>query len=899
MQVDSSETRPGSTPPAPSDFGRFAPGTLLADRYRIVALVGQGGMGEVYRAEDLRLGQTVALKFLPAALEQDLGARERLLAEVRNARTVSHPNVCRVYDVGEVSSPSARPAGSPAGGAGRARAFLTMEYIDGEDLASLLRRIGRVPAPKALEIARQLCAGLAAAHDKGVLHRDLKPANIMIDGRGRARITDFGLAVEAVSSDAGGRAPAQQSVSDFAGTIAYMAPERFLGKPATIQSDLYALGLILYEAYTGKPAVLPAGVAPRGPTVGDWQRAHTDRTPSTPSSHVSEIEPAVERAILRCLEKDPAKRPASAAQVAAALPGGDPLAAAIAAGETPSPELVAASGEEGTMTRTRAWLSLAVVVVALALVVPLLGSLELVNLVSWDQTPAELCSEARKILRDVGYRSTPADSTWRVDHSMEYLAYLGRLQPASRRFTDPATAVGGPLLFWYRQSPAPLRAGGIYGAVGPNDPPRLDPEDASLTFHPSGRLVRLTVVPPVFSDAPAGGDAEGWPDRLFQAARLDRKQFQPVAPRWTPPVFVDSRVAWEGPQSGALVRVEAAASGGRPVFFRVISPWEGTSEGRLAKATTASAALIAFVCLLTVGMLVVLALLARRNVRLGRGDRKGALRLALCVFVMEFAFCLLYRHWTFQPLVVVITFFLGQGIPFFAAGSTWLYYLGLEPYVRRRWPHLLVASTRLLDGRWRDPLVGRSLFAGIAAGLAVHVLSALSLGVGVLLNLRDVIPFYAVDSLNVLGWFLAEPAAPNVAPALAMMPITILLIARLALGRDRAAWVALAVLMFVLELFALFLISPIWYPSLPAFILPAAFFTTVIVFTLWKSGVLASAVMFFVAGALDCTPLTTDFSRWYAWRTVVVVGIVLGLALWGFRNVLGRQPAFATSALDE
>src|SRR5215471_5740912 len=155
--------------------GRFLPGTTLAQRYRIVALLGKGGMGEVYRADDLTLGQPVALKFLPEAAARDEDARARFRNEVRTARRVSHPDVCRVYDVGEVNG----------------QTFLSMEYVDGEDLASLLRRIGRLPADKALEISRQLCAGLAAAHREGVLHRDLKPANVMLDGRGRAVMTDF------------------------------------------------------------------------------------------------------------------------------------------------------------------------------------------------------------------------------------------------------------------------------------------------------------------------------------------------------------------------------------------------------------------------------------------------------------------------------------------------------------------------------------------------------------------------------------------------------------------------------------------------------------------------------------------------------------------------------------
>ena len=147
------------------DEGRFLPGTLIAGRYRTIGLLGRGGMGEVYRATDLTLAQSVALKFLP----EDAALNERLLErfhnEVRIARQVSHPNVCRVYDIGEAE-------GLP---------FISMEYVDGEDLASLLRSIGRLPADKALEIARKVCAGVAAAHERGIIHRDLKPQNIMLN----------------------------------------------------------------------------------------------------------------------------------------------------------------------------------------------------------------------------------------------------------------------------------------------------------------------------------------------------------------------------------------------------------------------------------------------------------------------------------------------------------------------------------------------------------------------------------------------------------------------------------------------------------------------------------------------------------------------------------------------
>src|SRR5712692_7186192 len=166
-----------------AEEGRFPAGTVLAGRYRVMGLLGQGGMGEVYRAQDQILNQSVALKFLSRA-HMDEAALARFRNEVRIARQVSHPNVCRVYDIGVIEG----------------QHFLSMEYLDGEDLASLLRRIGRLPQDKAIEFTRKICAGLSAAHERGVLHRDMKPSNIMIDGRGQVRITDFGL---------GGLAPPQ------------------------------------------------------------------------------------------------------------------------------------------------------------------------------------------------------------------------------------------------------------------------------------------------------------------------------------------------------------------------------------------------------------------------------------------------------------------------------------------------------------------------------------------------------------------------------------------------------------------------------------------------------------------------------------------------------------------
>ncbi|HKB13651.1 MAG TPA: serine/threonine-protein kinase, partial [Vicinamibacterales bacterium] len=299
LTIEPSMVRTAAPTPAPTT-SRFAPGSIIAARYRLVALLGRGGMGEVYRADDLTLDQPVALKFLPEGVAADPLRLAQFHNELRVARQVSHKNVCRLYDLGDADG----------------RRFLTMEYVDGEDLAALLRRIGRFPQDKAIDVARQLCAGIAAAHERGVIHRDLKPANVMIDGDGNVRITDFGIATAA--SDVG---------AEIAGTPQYMAPELLAGKPASIKSDVYALGLILFEIFTGRRAF-------EAKTLGELKQLHDTGALTTPSAIVRDLDPAVERIILRCLARDPDQRPASALTVAVALPGGDPLAAALAAGET-------------------------------------------------------------------------------------------------------------------------------------------------------------------------------------------------------------------------------------------------------------------------------------------------------------------------------------------------------------------------------------------------------------------------------------------------------------------------------------------------------------------------------------------------------------------------------------
>jgi tetratricopeptide (TPR) repeat protein/predicted Ser/Thr protein kinase len=261
----------------------FKAGDVFAGRYRMIARIGRGGMGDVWRADDLVLEAPVALKIIHSTGPD---GRARILNEVRLARQVTHPAVCRVFDVGE----------------GAGQVFLSMELVQGEDLATLLKRAGRLPSRDVVEIARQLCAGLAAAHAQGVLHRDLKPANVLVSHDGHVRITDFGIA----TTDGG---PSEKAV----GSLWYMAPEQLdPGASLSERTDLYALGLVLYELVVGEHP---------------WRQPGKGAAAPRPSTLVPDVDPQLERVIMRAIAADPRDRPASADDMAASLPGGSTGAA--------------------------------------------------------------------------------------------------------------------------------------------------------------------------------------------------------------------------------------------------------------------------------------------------------------------------------------------------------------------------------------------------------------------------------------------------------------------------------------------------------------------------------------------------------------------------------------------
>jgi serine/threonine protein kinase len=832
----------------------------VAGRYRIIALLGKGGMGEVYRADDLTLGQGVAMKFLPDEAASDEALLERFRGEVRIARRVSHPNVCRVYDVGEVEG----------------QTFFTMEYVDGEDLSSLLRRIGRLPSDKAVEIARQLCAGLAAAHAKGVLHRDLKPANIMLDGRGQVVITDFGLA---------GVADQIRGAEIRSGTPAYMSPEQIAGTEVTMRSDIYALGLVLYEVFTGKRAF------------AEMKPGHADRTPSRPSSVVKDLDPIVEKVILRCLETEPSSRPANALAVAAALPGGDPLAAALAAGETPSPQMVAAAGESAGLRPRVAMICLAAVLLGLAFAVYMSVHYSALEKMGLELTPEILTHKSHEMIARLGYPGRPADSAYSLSYDGDFQDYVEK-NDKPPRWDTVLTARPSLLQYWYRQSPDDLVTSDFRdqlltpGIVSRSDPPPVLSGMISLELDAQGRLTYFQAIPAQKEEekkesAPAAVAVVAAPfdwNILLNEAGLDPAKLQPAQPLWTSLAASDTRMAWTGSWPGTTrpLRVEAAAFQGKPVFFSLIGSWTKPDRMLSTEKKTVGQRMSTIVGLvLLFALLVGSALLARRNYRQGRGDREGALRLALVMFVLEIGLFLCRAH--FSSTGTIFHSILAISTALFISGVTWMLYMAVEPWVRRHWPQTIISWSRLLSGSLRDPLVGRDILFGMILGVVwiltfqIRSIPMMRLGASPYVFSTE----FLMGGREALGTWLREwpqSIQTTLVFFFVLFGLKVLL---------RKEWIAGIVLVAIFAV-PRGLSSTYMAVEIPAQILVYAIAVVIVL----RFGFVPLACAVFTVNLLGNVPFSADLSTWYMPTSILALLSVVALAGWGFYTSLGGEPVW-------
>jgi predicted Ser/Thr protein kinase len=828
---------------AAEDEGRFVPGTLLGGRYRIIGLLGRGGMGEVYRATDLTLGQSVALKFLPEEASRNQRLLERFHGEVRVARLVSHPNVCRVYDIGEIE-------GMP---------FISMEYVDGEDLASLLLRIGRLPADKAVETARKLCAGLAAAHDRGVIHRDLKPQNIMMNKRGEVVIMDFGLA--AISDQLTG-AEARN------GTPAYMAPEQLKGAGVTARSDLYSLGLVLYELFTGKR---PYDAKNLQQLIDLQESAHL----TSMTSIASDIDPAVEKVIRRCLDPDAARRPASALAVMAALPGGDPLAAALAAGETPSPEMVAAAGTLEGMARKYSVPCLVFVLLCLVAAIPMRQARTAMMQAPLDQSPEVLAHRARQIAASFGYEERPADSEIWLEPRDQWIVYLRYMpQPhawAAWMAADPAVRA------IYRESRSALVAKPD-SVVTIANPPQTQPGMATLTLDGNGRLLQFSAVPAQREAALAEPVTA---DTVFRAAGLDLKSFTEDAPSFRPDAAFDQWHAWKGPHPkvpNTELHLEIASWKGRIVQAQVFYPWTRAADAAEDHPTTLGRLreLAILAAMLGGGLLVLL--LARRNWKLQRADRQGAWRVAAARFLLAAFAWLGIMHPTSESWFDSTLGAAGDWLA--SAVMLWVVYLALEPMLRARWPHSIVTWNRVLAGRWLDAQVGSDLLIGAVAGSFIWIAFKLLQMRGGEPSFMDLSLGYALGTRHWLGMHAHTLGTALRAGLTIFLAISGL---RMLLRHSIPAGLVAALLFTMSE--SDVVSSANWVVNTAIFVVVYA----ILIYVLLRCGLVAAIMTLFFVNSYNGLILGTDWKAWYAPSGFATLLLMAGIALFAFWRSLGTR----------
>lgn len=843
-------------------------GQVLDGRYKIYSFLGQGAQGEVYRADDMHLGKFVALKVLNGSVGAD---RLRLQLEARVAQEVSHPNVCRVHDLGEYGE----------------HTYLSMEYVDGESLGSILRRqVGGLSQQEKLSIAYQLCAGLQAIHNAGVVHRDLKPTNVLIGGQGRVVISDFGLA------DIGSGAPDPRS-----GTWRYMAPEQLSGEGVSARSDLYALGVVLFELFSGQH--------PFKARFPDELIEEQLRVPVFPPGFDREIE----RVISLCLLPDPEDRPESALAVGELLPGEieqilHPL------GEPSRPEnlLVVPHGE---ISRRAAWCYLLSIGSVLALLALLGGQAQVASLSSLAESPPVLEKLAKDVLAEVGREQPDWDSMSGFSYNQQAVEELAQRSSGPIRWSQLAGGRSDPVDFWYRQSPAallPLENGRILAAD--DDPPASVPGMAMVRLDVHGRLRHFRAIADALpAPAQEPPDWTALVPPLFEAAGVDFASFTERIP--TDPPSGEGRVVaspwmvWEGPDPLApeqTLRVEALAIGDRLVSFELgpaeqprPPPASGSDFSRILGHIGHWVAGLWFAA--TLGLTL---LWTGRNLRRRQADTKTALRLMILLLVVRGVVWLLGAH-HLHGLDGVLIFRAHLAWALFDGALAWVTYIALEPLVRRHWPERLASWARLVRGRFGDPLVGRDMLIGLLCGLGAVLLQRLYAMVPVWSGQTGPRP----DLLRNLLWqrgsgfdtFQAElEALRGLRHALAIQVYVL----------ERAILVAFCVVVGVLILrtllprrwmallAALVLLPIVWYPAGAGHplldLLMAVLATALWLWVLVRFGFLAVVVTTTTAWLLSCHPLTLDFDSWYFnGSAAVLLTIVLGAAYGFWVSLAGRS----------
>lgn len=843
-------------PPPPVEL---VAGEVIAGRYRIHGRLGEGATGVVYRADDMVLKQPVAMKFLRTKGEKDSRVLERFRREVRMALRVSHPNVCRVFDIGESNG----------------RSYFTMEFCGGEDLSHLIRRAGRISVEKGTDIARQICSGLAAAHSAGILHRDLKPGNVLLDSKGRVLITDFGIAA---AVDAAG-------FRELAGTPGYMAPEQIIGVGVDERSDIYSLGLVMYELFSGKPAF-------GGKTIKDSLAAQLDGDPPELSEVVPGVDPDIESLVGKCISRERDNRPSSALVVAAALPGVDALAVAIEAAQTAPPSLVGDSANLARkIRRPLVWGAVALVG---CLLLPMVRAW---SHFPWDdpssKPPSVLLDRARSLCRAVyGAEAYPHFAFGYCDQ----LRAQRVLEQVIGDFpSDRALGRSPGLIFWYREARTPLTPITVETLIfGPGnttsvDPPHLNTPQHVMLLDSGGRLLATT-------DTLFGSNDNAMnpldDSRLRETADIKGTSSDLVALKWSNPAFgsfcnatgvrlVDEKPATllacaprEFTRVFAVLEEPQEMAGG---LFSVPAPIRGRIAIDLLRFLYVLATLLAIP-------------FAIHNVRLSRCDLVGASRLAMLFLIanlLGWALCGSFGGTPNTTLALIAVALLrGFGI----VAMVLMFYLALEPLARKHCPHLMILWTRLLQARPISPVLYDHLLVGITVGILLALVLSADFAIVHFLGRVHAEPLIAKQvgqRLPGLGSFLSGVLhSAQSAVAQGLLLLLILTSSKAVLRRKflAASATALVLLILVTPRIADLLVSPV---------LVGVFGVGLITWITIRYGLVSLVVALFVFDVLNSTPMTWRPSDWFFPVSISALGVTTAIALLLFvkvRNNRCRSP---------
>jgi hypothetical protein len=651
---------------------------------------------------------------------------------------------------------------------------------------------------------------------------------------------------------------------------------------------------VLYEMFTGKRAFM-------SDSLPELVRMHERSDAVRPSKLVKDIDPTIERLILNCLRKDPDARP-SLRQILGVLSGGDPLAAALAAGETPSPEMIAAVPKEGALRPKVALAGFGCFLICLLLMVLLSGNGLLHRAVPLDKSPERLAEKAATIIQTLGYATPPMDSVYGFGRDDEYLRYIADHDLSPGRWDRLREGRPVALHFWYRQSPGDLVAYS-QGKVTPADPPLDISGMINVLLDTKGRLIELQAVPALFPGSKQAVSDPDWP-ALFKEAGLEIGRFKTTQPKWIPATG-DVQAAWEGyypDQSDILIHIEAASYRGLPVYFKICGPCSPPTsmkaytpaEGRAGYRQGAqSHAFFTFSFSVFLVAIVAGSLLARRNLWLGRGDRRGATRLGLYILAAQMLAWVFQAHHV-RMVAEIDLFYTALSWALYYPVVLWILYVALEPYVRRQWPYRIISWSRLLSGTMRDPMVGRDILIGAVFGTAFTLLAAyVYLAVKLLGMPPDKPPSVGLDSLlglrGVIGQFLGMQKEIISDPLYVF--ITLLLLTAI----FRKEWLALGIA-WVLFTFGGGMLFGVQHPInwIVVGLVIAGYLGV-----LTRFGLLATISFQFYNFLLLNFPLTADVRDWYVGATIFVLLVAVGLAFYGFRASLAGQPIFRPGLLRE